>query len=164
MVALRYIYVLALVVWLGGMITIGSVVAPAVFRTMEQTNTDSGAGRALAASVVGEVLRRFHVVSYGAGIVLGASLVTMKLIGPRPLGFGARLTIVGLMLTASLISGLVVDRRIADLRTTIGQPVSSLPSEDPRRSAFGRLHALSTSLMGIAVAGGLLLCYWETRE
>jgi len=164
MVALRYIYVLALVVWLGGMITIGSVVAPAVFRTMEQTNTDSSAGRALAASVVGEVLRQFRVVSYGAGIVLGASLVTMKLIGPRPLGFGARLTIVGLMLTASLISGMVVDRRIADLRTSIGQPVSSLPSEDPRRGAFGRLHALSTSLMGIAVAGGLLLCYWETRE
>ncbi len=164
MVALRYIYVLALVVWLGGMITIGSVVAPAVFRTMEQTNTDSGTGRALAASVVGEVLRQFHVVSYGAAIVLGASLVTMKLIGPRPLGFGARLAIVGLMLTASLISGLVVDRRIADLRTTIGQPVSSLPSGDPRRGAFGRLHALSTSLMGIAVAGGLLLCYWETRE
>jgi len=164
MVALRYIYVLALVVWLGGMITIGSVVAPAVFRTLEQTNTDSGAGRAQAASVVGEVLRQFHVVSYGAGIVLGASLVTMKLIGPRPVGYGARVMIVGLMLTASLVSGLVIDRRIADLRTTIGQPVSSLPAEDPRRVAFGRLHALSTSLMGIAVLGGLLLCYWETRE
>jgi uncharacterized membrane protein len=164
MVALRYIYVLALVVWLGGMITIGSVVAPAVFRTLEQTSADSGTGRAQAASVVGEVLRRFHVVTYGAGIVLGASLVTMKLIGPRPVGFGARLTIVGLMLTASLVSGLVVDRRIADLRTAIGQPVSSLPAEDPRRMAFGRLHALSTALMGVAVAGGLLLCYWETRE
>ena len=80
------------------------------------------------------------------------------------MGFGARLAIVGLMLTASLVSGLVVDRRIADLRTAIGRPVSSLPAEDPRRVAFGRLHALSTSLMGVAVAGGLLLCYWETRE
>ena len=84
MVALRYIYVLALVVWLGGMITIGSVVAPAVFRTLEQTNTDSGAGRAQAARVVGEVLRQFHVVSYGAGILLGASLVTMRRLGERP--------------------------------------------------------------------------------
>jgi uncharacterized protein DUF4149 len=164
MVALRYIYVLALVVWLGGMITIGSVVAPAVFRTLEQTKTEQGAGRAQAATVVGEVLRQFHVVSYGAGIVLGAALVTMKLIGPRPVGFGARLLIVGLMLTASLISGLLVDRRIGDLRTAIGQPVSSLPADDPRRAAFGRLHAFSTSLMGIAIVGGLLLCYWETRE
>ena len=164
MVALRYIYVLTLAVWLGGMITIGGIVAPAVFRTVEQAHDDTGAGRAQSASVVGEVLRRFHLVSYGAGIVLGASLVTMKVIGPRPVGFGARLLIVGLMLTASLVSGLLVDRRIADLRTAIGQPVSSLPADDPRRLAFGRLHAISTSLMGIAIAGGLLLCYWETRE
>src|SRR5262245_21517131 len=164
MVALRYIYVLALVVWLGGMITIGSVVAPAVFSSLEQTSTDEGAGRAHAATVVGEVLRQFHLVSYGAGIVLGATLVTMKLIGPRPVGSGAGLTIVGLMLTAILVSGLLVDRRIADLRTAIGQPVSALPAGDPRRAAFGRLHAFSTSLMGVAIVGGLLLCYWETRE
>ena len=67
-------------------------------------------------------------------------------------------------LASKRIPRLSLDRRIADLRTAIGQPVSSLPADDPRRGAFGRLHALSTALMGIAVAGGLLLCYWETRE
>jgi hypothetical protein len=164
MVGLRYIYVLALVVWLGGMITIGGIVAPAVFRALEQSNADGGAGRAEAARAVGEVLRQFHLVGYGAGILLGASLVTMKLIGPRPIGYGTRLAIVAVMLTASLVSGLLVDGRIARLREAIGVPVASLPADDPRRAAFGRLHALSTLLMGIAIAGGLGLCYWETRE
>jgi hypothetical protein len=80
------------------------------------------------------------------------------------MGFGARLAIVGVMLTATLSSGLLVDRKIARLRETIGAPVASLPVDDPRRASFGRLHALSTALMGVAIAGGLLLCYWETRE
>ena len=110
------------------------------------------------------MLRRFHVVSYVAGAVLLAALVMMKLVGPRPLGFGVRVGIVALMLLAGLLSGLVVDRRIAALRDSIGAPVSTLAPDDPRRLAFGRLHATSISLMAVAALGGLALCYWETRE
>ena len=80
------------------------------------------------------------------------------------MGFGARLAIVGLMLTASLVSGLVVDPSHRQTCAGDRTAVSSLPADDPRRAAFGRLHAISTSLMGVAMLGGLLLCYWETRE
>lgn len=162
MPALRYAYVLALVVWLGGMATIGGVVAPAMFRTLE--SGDPVDGRSRAATVVGEVLRQFHIVSYVAGAVMLASLFTMKLVGPRPPGFGARAAIVGAMLAASLLSGFVVDRRISALREAIGAPVASLAASDPRRVSFGRLHALSTLLMATGIAGGLVLCFWETRE
>ena len=33
MLALRYAYVLALVIWLGGMVVLGALVAPATFKT-----------------------------------------------------------------------------------------------------------------------------------
>lgn len=162
MLAVRYVYILTLVVWLGGMITIGAVVAPAAFRALEQTSTPDG--RPAAASVVGEVLRRFHLVGYGAGAILLITLVAMKLIGPRPQGFGIRLALVAVMLAASACAGLLVDGRIAQLRESIGQPVSSLSENDPRRVRFGQLHGLSTGLMGLSILGGLALCYWETRE
>jgi hypothetical protein len=162
MTVLRYAYVLALVVWLGGLVTVGTVVAPATFSALERT--DGVNGRTRAATVVGEVLRRFHVVSYVAGAVLLLTLIAMKLVGPRPPGFGARLIIVSLMLASSAISGLVVDRAIGQLRASLDVPVSTLPPTDERHARFARLHAMSTLLMGAGLLGGLALCYWETRE
>ncbi len=35
MIALRYVYVVALAIWVGGLITIGSVVAPSAFAVLE---------------------------------------------------------------------------------------------------------------------------------
>lgn len=162
MIALRYVYVLALVVWLGGTLTIGGVVAPAAFAALEAQ--DPAAGRALAAGVVGAVLARFHPITYLALGTLLVTLVSMKLVGPRPPGFGVRLFLVGGLLAVSLVGGLWVDPQIAALRSQIGAPVHTLEQADPRRARFGRLHGLSTALMAATAAGGLVLCYWETRE
>jgi Domain of unknown function (DUF4149) len=162
MIALRYVYVLALVVWLGGTLTIGGVVAPAAFAALEAQ--DPASGRALAAGVVGAVLARFHPVAYLALTTLLVTLVSMKLVGPRPTGFGVRLFLVGGLLLVSLVGGLWVDPQIAALRSQIGAPVHTLDQADPRRARFGRLHGLSTALMAATAAGGLALCYWETRE
>ncbi len=162
MIALRYVYVVALVIWVGGLITIGSVVAPSAFAALQAAG---GTGQPpLAAAVVGEVLRRFHVVGYAAGGVLLSTLLVMKVIGPRPPGFGARLVLIGAMLGMSLTSGVWVDPQIASMRASVGVPMGSLAPGDARRARFGWLHGLSTTLMAVTALGGLILCYWETRE
>jgi uncharacterized membrane protein len=155
MSALRFVSMLALAIWLGGMITIGSVAAPSAFAVLPAQD---------AATAVGEILRRFHLIGYAAGALLIVSLVIMALIGPRPRFFAARLTIATVMLGATLASGLWVDRRIRTMREEIGVPVASLPVDDARRATFGRLHGLSTTLMLLAAAGGIMLVYWDTRE
>jgi hypothetical protein len=155
MSALRFVSMLALAIWLGGMITIGSVAAPSAFAVLPAQD---------AATTVGEILRRFHLIGYAAGGLLIVSLVIMALIGPRPRFFAARLTIAAVMLGATLASGLWVDRRIRTMREEIGVPVASLPADDARRATFGRLHGLSTTLMLLAAAGGVMLVYWDTRE
>lgn len=162
MAAVRYVYVLALVVWLGGMVTIGAIVAPVAFRSLEQR--DPVDGRTRAATLVGDVLRQFHTVSYVAGAVMLTALVTMRVVGPRPRGFGRRVSLIAAMLGATVATGLFVDPHIARLRASVGVPIASLPDGDARRVEFGRLHATSTALMGLAIAGGLVLCLWETRE
>lgn len=158
MIALRYVYVLALVVWVGGALTIGGVVAPSAFAVLPAGEPP------LAATLVGEVLRRFHHIGYVAGATLLSTLLLMKVVGPRPRGFGIRLGLVGAMLGFTLVTGLVVDPRIAGMRAEIRVPVRTLASDDARRIQFGRLHGLSTALMAATAVGGLMLCYWETRE
>jgi uncharacterized membrane protein len=162
-IALRYAYLLALVVWLGGMIVLGAVVAPTVFGVLE-ANAPGETGRALAGAVFGTVLARFHYVAYAAGTVIVVTLAAMALVGPRPRGFAVRTTLVAGMLAIALYSGVVVTGRIEALQQEVGGLPSRLPPGDARRVRFDALHRLSTLLMLINSLGALALLSWEARE
>jgi uncharacterized membrane protein len=155
MSALRFVSLVALAIWLGGMIAIGGVAAPAAFAVLDESR---------AATLVGEILRRFHLVSYGAAAIVLVSFTVMALVGPRPRLLRARLVTTSAMLAAMLVSGLWVHRRIAEMRHEIGAPVSSLPEDDDRRVSFGRLHGMSTLLMLAVTIGGVVLVYCESRD
>jgi hypothetical protein len=121
-------------------------------------------GRALAGAIFGETLRRFHLLSYGCGLVLLAALLIRGVLGPRPRIFAVRLGIVLVMLGAAVYSGVVVSGRISRAQSEIGAAPSSLPDGDPRRTAFGRLHATSTALQLVPVIGGLFLIFRELKD
>jgi uncharacterized membrane protein len=160
--ALRYVYVLALAVWLGGMVVLGAVVAPTTFEVLQAS--EPATGRLLGGAVFGAILSRFHYVAYGAGILTLLALTAMALLGPRPVAFAVRWSIVALMLLVALYSGLVVLRGVDALQQEVGGLPSSLPAGDARRVRFDELHQLSTRLMMVNILGALALLYWEARE
>jgi hypothetical protein len=160
--ALRFVYVLALAVWLGGMTILGAVVAPTIFQTLQTANPDSG--RALAGLAFGAMLARFHYVAYGCGALLLVMLIVMALLGPRPKGFAIRCALVGSMLGVAAYSGRVVLREVDAIQLEVGTLPSHLPADDPRRVRFDELHQLSTRLMMVNLLGALALLYWEAAE
>jgi uncharacterized membrane protein len=160
--ALRYVYVLALALWLGGMVVLGAVVAPATFQVLQASVPASG--RLLGGAVLGAVLSRFHYVAYGAGTLALVSLAAMALLGPRPRGFALRSAIVALMLLIALYSGFVVLSEVDAIQQEVGALPSSLPASDARRIRFDELHQLSTQLMMVNIIGALALLYWEAKE
>jgi hypothetical protein len=162
MLALRYVYVLALVVWLGGMVVLGALVAPTAFQVLQEQAPV--AGRELAGAVFGATLARFHYVAYGAGAVLLITLAAMALLGPRPAAYAVRSLIIVCMLGVAIYSGAVVLGRIDRIQQDIGGLPSRLPADDARRVRFDQLHELSTALMVLNMAGALVLLYWEARE
>lgn len=81
---LRYVYVLALSVWFGGIITVAAVVSP------------------LSAASV----RRFYLTSYISGALVLLTLFGMALLGPRPSGFFARFGVAVTMFALTLYAGL----------------------------------------------------------
>jgi uncharacterized membrane protein len=162
MLALRYVYVLALVVWLGGMVVLGAVVAPTTFQVLQAR--EPVAGRALAGDLFGVTLARFHYVAYGAGVVLLLSLAAMAVLGPRPPHFLVRSLIVAAMLAVALYSGFVVLGGIDQIQQEVGTLPSRLPATDSRRLRFDALHQLSTRLMMVNIVAALVLLYWEARE
>jgi uncharacterized membrane protein len=160
--ALRYVYVLALAVWLGGMVILGAVVAPTTFEVLQAS--EPATGRLLGGAVFGAVLARFHLVAYGAGALALLALAAMALLGPRPRGFAVRSGIVGVMLLIALYSGFVVLREVDAIQQEVGGLPLSLPAHDVRRVRFDELHQLSTQLMIVNIVGALALLYWEARE
>ena len=162
MFALRYLYVLALVVWLGGMVVLGAIVAPATFQVLQASAPESG--RALAGELFGTMLARFHYFAYACGGVLLISIGAMAVLGPRPRAFAVRLGLNTVMLLVSLYSGLVVLRSIDAIQLEAGRLPSLLPAGDPLRVRFDSLHQLSTRLMMSNVLGALILLYWEARD
>jgi len=160
--ALRFVYVLALAVWLGGMTILGAVVAPTIFQTLQAADPESG--RALAGLAFGEILARFHYLAYGCGILILVMLVVIALLGPRPKHFAIRCGIVVGMLLVAAYSGLVVLREIDAIQREVGTLPSRLPAGDGRRVRFDELHQFSTGLMMVDLVGALALLYWEARE
>jgi len=162
MLALRYVYVLALVVWLGGMLILGAIVAPTTFEVLQASAGEHG--RELAGAVFGSMLARFHYVAYGAGALLLITLALMAVLGPRPRHLAVRFGLITAMLAVALYSGAVVLRSADGIRREVGGLPSRLPEGDARRVRFDELHTLSTRLMMVNLVGALTLLFWEARE
>lgn len=127
-----------LAAWLGAVVLVAAVVAPAAFAVLPT--------RTLAGALVGRVLP----VVFWSGIAIG---VAVTLLGwGSPEGRVARTSAALVLAGACAIAQLGISPRIAGLRDGIGGPIDLLSPSDPRRQAFGRLHGLSVAFMGL---GGL---------
>jgi hypothetical protein len=161
MLALRYAAVLALVVWIGGLIALGALAAPAAFEVLGARGAE---GRALAGSVVGETLRRFNLVTYVCAAVVLLSLMVRGVLGPRPRRFAIRVGGLLLIVGAAVYASAVIAPQIVRAQQSIGAAPSTLDPADPRRIEFGRLHARSVSVQLIPLLGGLALLWFELRD
>ena len=83
MLAIRYVTLAALVVWLGGMVTLALLIAPS------------------AAD-----LRHFQSVGYACGAIIFVCLFVIKFVGPPPHDFFRRAGLVALMLAVAIYAGI----------------------------------------------------------
>jgi hypothetical protein len=132
--------------WLGAVLVVGAVVAPAAFAVLPS--------RTLAGAVVGRVLPAL----FWSGALLGVLVAAMLRRDDR--SRGARLASGIVMTLACLGAQLVVAPNIESARVAAAGPIDALAPSDPRRVTFGRLHGASVGLLaiaGLAAASALLL-------
>lgn len=162
MVVLRYAYVLALVVWVGGLLTAGAFVAPSLFGALQ---AEAGAtGRMLAGAAFGEILRRLLLAGDVAGLVMIVCMTILRLLGPKPISYGIRAVLLGAMLLANAYTAHVVLPEAESLRREIHAPMASTPDTDPRRVRFDQLHRLATTVVTAIALTGVVVAAWEARE
>jgi hypothetical protein len=159
---LRFLAIVGLALWIGGLVALGAVTAPTLFSVLEAAQ--GPAGRELAGAAFGAVFERFQYVALILGLLVGGSLGVRAAIGPRPRHFKVRLwAVIGLLLIAGATT-FVIAPRIDRIRGSVSSPIAALPETDARRVAFGRLHGLSNALMVVTVLVGLGLFWAEATD
>jgi hypothetical protein len=151
---LRFLMLLSLIVWLGGLIFF-PVVAQTAFSVLPT--------RHLAGSVVGRSLGILHWMGIVSAIVfLASSLLYQRLNTGSAHLFTASHILICVMLLLTLISQFGIIPRMDTLRASIGE-IDSVPQDNPARMQFDALHAWSTRLETGVILLGLVTAYLTAR-
>ena len=148
---LRFVMVLSLVVWIGGLIFFAFVLAPTAFQVLPNTH--------LAGNVVGRALGKLHWIAiFSAVIFLLTSLLYSRLTEGTAHVFAMRHVLLCLMLALTLFSQFWIIPRMDTLRAQVGD-FASVPLNNPERVQFDALHVWSTRVEGAVLLLGLVAVY-----
>jgi|SRR5579864_2119717 uncharacterized membrane protein len=152
---LRYLMVLSLVVWIGGLIFFAFVLAPTSFQVLPDTR--------LAGNVVGRALGKLHWIAVVSGLVfLLSSLLYSRLATGTAQLFALRHVLIVLMLALTLFSQFWIIPRMDSLRAQVGD-FAKVTLNDPLRVRFDALHVWSTRVEGAVLLFGLV-AIWVTAS
>jgi hypothetical protein len=135
MVIVLFVYLLALVCWLGGMLFFTAIIAPVVFKLLPTAE---------AGKLVAGVFPRYYILGYVAGAIslVLALYFTIKS-QPRLWWSFSSVALAG-ALALTIYAGGVIRPQVDAVRTVVEEQ-----NPDPaRRAEFDRLHRLSVMLNG----------------
>lgn len=148
---LRFLMLLSLVVWIGGLIFFAFVLAPTAFQVLPNTH--------LAGNVVGKSLGKLHWLAIVSGIVfLISSLLYSRFSEGTAHAFALRHVLIVLMLGLTLFSQFWIIPRMDTLRAQVGD-FAAAPLNNPLRVQFDALHVWSTRVEGAVLVLGLVAVY-----
>jgi hypothetical protein len=133
---LRFLMLLSLAAWIGGLIFFAFVLAPTAFQVLPNTH--------LAGNLVGRSL--------------GKSLLYSRLTDGTAHVFAMRHGLICLMLGLTLLSQFWIIPKMDTLRATVGD-FATVPLTDPARVQFDALHVWSTRVEGAVLLLGLVAIY-----
>ena len=151
MTFVRFLMLLSLVVWVGGIIFFAFVVAPSLFSILPT--------RQLAGSVVTRCLSALHWIGIGCGVTF---LVCSLIQAPGRLASVRNGAMVG-MIALTLISQIVVGGKMQRLREDMGE-IDKIAVSDARRVEFNALHQWSTRIEVVVLLLGLVTIFSVARS
>jgi hypothetical protein len=140
-----------LALWLGAASFMSIAVAPALFAELPT--------RTLAGAVVGRLLPSI----FYAGIVVGVLVIAVD-VWVAGAWHWSTVVISSIVVAASCaIAQWIVAPRIERIRASIPGAIESLPLDDARRVAFGRLHGISVGWLGLAMLAAVVALVFCAR-
>jgi len=141
---LHFFHMMALVIWVGGMVAIGAIVAPVAFREAPD--------RSVAGRIVGLSLQRFDVVVVACIVSLVVSSGLMaRWYGRWSPWYGVQYACIALMSLSALSSMTFVAPKMRSMRRDLADGAMSANAAE-----FDRLHRLAMLSMQFNLACGTI--------
>jgi len=148
---LRFLMLLSLICWIGGLIFFAFVLAPTAFQVLPSTH--------LAGNVVGRALSKLHWIAIISGVIyLISSLLYSRLTDGTAHVFSGRHVLLCMMLALTLVSQFWIMPRMDTLRAQVSD-FASVPVDNPARVQFDALHVWSTRVEVAVLLLGLVVVY-----
>jgi uncharacterized protein DUF4149 len=135
MVIASFVYLLALVCWLGGMVFFTGIIAPVAFKVLPIAE---------AGIFVAGVFPRYYILGYVAGLIGVVLAIYFAVERPPRLWWSLSALALAAALGLTIYAGAIVRPQIDTVRAVVEEQ-----NPDPaRRAEFDRLHRLSVILNG----------------
>ena len=134
----RFLLMLSMIIWIGGIIFFSFVVAPSLFSLLPSQE--------MAGRIVSRSLGSLHLIGLTCGVVFLAATLSTELKRARVL----RLLVVAMILLTAY-SQFRITPRMQQIREAVGGSIQALPPQDAGRAAFDRLHQISVILEGVVL-------------
>jgi len=155
---IRFIQLLTIVIWVGGLIFFAFILAPTAFRTLPSIH--------LAGMIVGATLHPFHIVGLVCGTIF--LLATAFLFRTAPMRIRGRyemqFLLAAVMLTATGYLQQNVLPAMESDRASAGGSIETAPADNPARLHFDKLHARSERIEGAVLILGLGIVFLISRD
>ncbi len=148
-IVLRFIYLLSISLWIGGMAFFSFLAAPSIFKVLP---------REAAGNVVANIFPKY----YWQGIICGViALGTSSVLGMRErwnMLLIVRTLMIAVMVIGVLYSVVILQPKIQSVKAQITS-FESLAPTDPVRLEFGRLHGRSFSVNAAVLLLGVIVVF-----
>lgn len=142
----QFLYLLGLVLWVGGIVFFSFFTTPTVFTTLPKD---------MASQVITVIFPRYYLLGYIAGgMMLFGTLVEALLVKQWP---WIRLALLVVMLAASVYAGVVVRPQVHDLKIQMKTVEEDTELGKTLKARFDSLHRFSVILNMLVLGGGLVL-------
>lgn len=142
----QFLYLLGLVVWVGGIIFFSFFTTPILFSELPKE---------MASQVIAAIFPRYYLLGYVAGGMMAfGTLVEAALVKQLPL---IRVILLALMLGCSIYAGTVVRPQVHDLKIQMKTVEEGTELGATLKARFAGQHRLSVVLNMVVLIAGLIL-------
>lgn len=144
---IKFLHLMSLVVWLGGIIFFSFIAAPSIFKALP---------RETAGDVVGEIFPKYWMIGYICSIT---ALATILIVSSHERTYAwVRIGLLILMTGLAFYSGLIVGSKAREVKAEIRTTQDESKKEE-LKSQFKILHRNSAILNGIILILGVMVIF-----
>ncbi len=147
MAIVKYVHLLTLCIWVGGMVFFTFIGAPAIFRELP---------RDMAGVAVGGIFPKYWVMGYICPLLLLGTL--LYIVWGNIEGFKVQIGILALVTALSFVSGMAVGVKAHDIKAQMNAEQDAVKKEELHKE-FRKMHGVS-AVMNLAVILLMLGYVW----